>query len=116
MTAITASYKLVQSKIRSISLPQVNWKWVYIMGVMVCFALVFFYVLMVNQLTSGAYLVKNYNKEITTLSKENKAIEAEFEVTGFLDTIHNKVRNLGFEKISEITYIELLDTSLAKAP
>jgi len=88
---------------------------VYIVGILLCLSFFVFYIFYVNQLTQGAYLIKNYNQKISQLSKESKAIEANFAETGFLDQIHDKVSELGFEKTSYVKYIEILDISLARA-
>lgn len=115
MTTITLSYRAIQNKVKLISLPKINWKLVYIFGILLCLLLAVFYIFSINKLTYGTYLIKNYNKEIIQLSKENKALEADFAKIGFLDQIHKEVKNLGFEKPSQIKYIEIINTSLAKA-
>ena len=73
------------------------------------------YVFLVNQLTGGTYLIKNYNKEIESLSRENKILENNFAEAGFLGSVQNKTRELNFEKTTKVTYVQILDNSLAKA-
>lgn len=115
MTAISLTYLSIQNKVKAISLPRINWKLVYIFGILLCFCLLIFYVFSINQLTQGTYLIKNYSKEIDSLSRENKNIETHLAEAGFLDQIYNKVEELRFEKVKERKYIKVLDTSLAKS-
>lgn len=87
----------------------------YILGIATCLLLSVFYVFAINQLTSGAYTIKNYNKEVASLSKENRTMEAQVADSGLLDQIHVTVNQLGFEKTSEIKYVEIVGTSVASA-
>lgn len=115
MTTLILGYRAIQGRVKSINLPQVNWKLVYILGILICFLLLTFYVLSINQLTQGTYLIKNYNKKINTLSRENKSIGANLAEVDPLNQIHNKARELGFENTLQIKYVEILDNSLASA-
>ncbi len=115
MTTATLSYKAVQNKAASINLFKVNWKIVFFSGILLCFSMLVFYVFSVNQLTGGTYLIKNYNKEIGSLLKENKILENNFAEAGFLGGIQNKTKELNFEKTTKVTYVQILDNSLAKA-
>lgn len=115
MTTISLSYRAIHSKIKSAHFAMVNWKLIYVVSIFCCLSLVVFYILFVNQLTQGTYLIKNYQKEINSLSKENKMLETNFAETGFLDSVQGKVAALGFEKTTQIKYVDILDISLAKA-
>lgn len=115
MTAISLTYRAIHSKVKSIDLPLVNWKMVCCVGILLCFSLLFFYIFSINQLTSGAYLIKNYNQEIAGLLSDNRSIEADFAGVNLLDKVHSNAERLGFEKTSEVKYLEILDSSLASA-
>lgn len=115
MTTIALSYRAIHSKVKSAHFIMVNWKLVYMVSIVCCLSLLVFYILFVNQLTQGAYSIKNYQKEISSLSKENRVIEANFAETGFLDNVQSKVKELGFEKTAQIKYVDILDVSLARA-
>lgn len=114
MTAVSIKSRSINNKIKTISLPQLNWNMVYILGILLCFSLFLFYIINVNHLTGGAYLIKDYNKKISNLAKENRNMEANFAETGLLEEIHYKVNELGFERISKINYVEILNVSLAR--
>jgi|SRR3989338_1153710 len=115
MTAITLGYRVIQSKIQSVSLFQLNWKIVYILGISLCALLFVFYVFSINQLTDEVYQIGSYNKQISSLTKENKIIEANFAEIGILNQVHNRASELGFVRTQNVKYIELSSTSLAKA-
>jgi len=111
MTTLTLAYSAVHKKVQK----EINWKMVCLIGfAMVCFLLVI-YALLVNELTGGTYLVKSYEKQIKSLSQETRNLEVSFAETGFLEQVQQKARDLSFEKTTSVKYIQVLDTSLAKA-
>jgi len=114
MVTTSLSYRAI-GKTRLINLPVVNWNFMLILSALICFLLFVFYIFSINQITQGTYLIKNYNKEIINLSKENKTINVSFLKTGPLDQVHQKAKELGFEKTIQIKYVEISDNSLAKA-
>ena len=115
MTTVALAARAVNHKTKSLSLPNVNFKLAYTIIITVCLLLSFVYVLLINQLTSGAYTIKTYNKELASLSKEKRIMETEFAESGLLDQIHATVRELGFEKTAAVTYVQVFDNSVAKA-
>lgn len=115
MTTITLNYRVVQNKVKSISLPSINWKAFYILGILFIILMLFFYVFLVNELTRGTYLIKDYNKEINSLSAQNKILETNSNKAGLLVEVLDKAKELSFEKTTTIKYIQILDNSLAKA-
>lgn len=80
---------------------------------MACLLLIV-YAFLVNELTGGTYLIKNYSNKIESLSQENKNLEVSFAKTGFLETVEQKAQELNFEKTTSVKYIQILDASLAK--
>ena len=116
MTTATLAYRTVQSKVILTHLFKVNWKIFYFLGVLICFAMLVFYVFLINHLTGGTYIIKDYNKQINTLTQENKILEDNFAQSQFLGSVQEKTQILGFEKTTKVNYVEILDNSLAKAP
>ena len=114
MTTATLSYRAVNHKFQSVSFPRINWKIVYMLAILLSVVMLVFYVYLVNQLTRGTYLIKNYNKEISALSKENNSLETSFAQSGFLGSVQDKVTQLSFEKTTEVKYVQILGNSLAK--
>src|SRR3989344_1084697 len=113
MTTLALSAKSVQRKVKSISLPMINWKLFYLMGI--ALVLVISYIFLINQLTEGVYLIKKYNKDISSLYKENDVLEARFAKINFMENVVSKTKELSFEKTKDIKYLQIIESSLASA-
>ena len=70
-----------------------------------------FYVLQINYMVGGSYLIKKYQKQIDSLSQENKILESDFAKTSFMGTIGEKTQAMNFEKVKEIKYVQILEAS-----
>ncbi|MSU54873.1 MAG: hypothetical protein EXS48_03540 [Candidatus Staskawiczbacteria bacterium] len=110
----TATHK-IKNKISAVAAVRINWKAVYSAAFLFCLAMLAWYIVMVNQLTKGAYLIKSYNKDIRTLTTENKVLEAGFAESEFFGKVGLKARKLSFEKTTNVIYLQLLQNSLAEA-
>ncbi len=115
MTTLTLSYRTIHNKITSVNFLKIPWKLVYCLLLLFSLSLLVFYIYSVNELTRGTYLIKNYNKEADSLIKENKVLENNFAETSFLGLVQEKAKQLSFEKTTEVKYVEILESSLAKA-
>ena len=115
MTTLTLNYRVINNKVKSIHLPKVNWKVLYALGVLFLLSMLIFYIFFINELTKGAYMIKNYNKEMNKLSDENKVLQASFAESGFLGDVEDKLRNLSFEKTTQVKYVQILESSLGMA-
>ena len=117
MTTVTLGYRAIHHKIKLISFPKINYKIFYLLAILLSLLILMliFYVYSINELTKGTYLIKNYNKEIDNLSKENRVLQTNFAESGFLEKVQEKVKELSFEKTKEIKYIQILESSLADA-
>lgn len=109
MTTLALSYSSEHQKIN------INWKAICIAGFFMACLLLILYAFLVNELTGGTYLIKNYSNKIESLSQENKNLEINFAKTGFLETVGQKAQELNFEKTTSVKYIQILDASIAKA-
>ena len=112
MTTLTLTYRQIHHKVTSLSLPGMNWKLVSLSSILFFVAMLVSYVFLVNQLTNGVYLIKNYNKEVSALSRDNKILETTFAESGFLGKVTRRAQDLNFEKTTQVTYIEVLDSPL----
>lgn len=115
MTTLVLAARAAKEKVRSASLPRVNWKAIYLLGISMALLMVISYIYLVNQLTGGVYLIKKYNKEVNALYAQNEVLENSFAQTDFLERVMSKTRELSFEKTSDIKYMQIMDTSLARA-
>lgn len=65
------------------------------------------YLLQVEKLTKGSYLVKIYQKELKTLQEENFVLEKKETELFSLENIENKINQLTFVNVSEVKYIPI---------
>ncbi len=107
----TLAYSISKVKSVSLTMPIINWRKIYFIGAIFTIALVFFsliyYVFGVNDLTKGAYLIKNYNKEIKSLSSENAKLQTNLAEIGFLGNVQEKAKELSFQKVKDVNYIQI---------
>jgi len=78
-------------------------------------ALAVFYVFEINNLTTGSYQIKSYQKQINSIEAENKLLEMEYAQANFLEGVRQSVQQYGFERIENIKYIHIASSSLAQA-
>ena len=120
MTTATLSFhgvqKNLQAKVESIDIPAINWKAVCFIGFFISLTLLIFYVWQVNSLTRGSYLINSYEKQISSLSGENKNLEISFAESSFLGQALSKIQALNFQKATSIKYIHILDNSAEVLP
>ncbi len=92
-----------------------DWRIVCIFCILISFCSLLFYVWQVNDLTRGTYLVNNYEKELDQLTKEKSNLEISFAESSFLGGVNSKISQLNFQKTASVKYIQILDSSVAKA-
>ena len=115
MTTVALTYRGIHQKVKALSLPTLNWKLISLLGILFLVAMLVSYVFLVNELTKGVYLIKNYNKELSSLTKIHKVLETNFAESGFLGKVTQRAKTLNFEKTTQVTYVQLLDNTLAQA-
>ena len=103
MTTLSLAYPSINKRI--------NWKAYCLCGFLMILCLSVFYVFCINDMTSGTYLIKDYQKKINNLSEEGKILEQEFAKTSFMGTIGYKTQEMSFEKVKEVRYIQILEAS-----
>lgn len=107
--------KIVREKAEAISLPKVNWKIIFFVGLFFVTIMLLMYSFLVINLTKSTFLTNNYEKRIKLLSEENKKLQLEFAENSFLGYVNIKAKDLNFEKTTAIKYIQVLENSLAAA-
>ena len=107
MTTATLTYTSV------LRLPRVNWKLICFFGALFSVLLLVYYIYQVNQLTLGIYTIKNYEKKIETVSKENSSLESTFAESSFLGGVMEKTQKLNFQKTTAVKYAQILENSVA---
>jgi hypothetical protein len=115
MTTIALSARGISHRSKSLGLPVFNWKAGYGLAIMTLAGMLVVYVVLINNLTQGSYLIKSYNKQMDALLTQNKNLQTSFAESGFLGNVQNRVSELSFEKTTQITYVQILDNSLGMA-
>ncbi len=78
-------------------------------------AMLMLYIFGINALTQGTYTIKNYNSEVKSLLAENRNLQIEANQTSYLGLTLQKAQELNFQKSTDITYVHVMQDSLAKA-
>lgn len=115
MTTIALAYSTVKNKVSFLSFLNINWKIYYIFCFIVLLSLAAFYVIQINSMTSSSYLIKNYQREINSLLEENKDLEMNFARADIMESVRLKAQALNFQRVKEVKYVQILETSLAEA-
>ena len=115
MTTLTLAYRHITAKTKFGNLPIIPWKYIAFFGALSLTGMLVLYVISVNQLTMGTYSIKNYDKQIAQLTKENKVLETSFAESEFLGNVQKRVKELHFEKTTAVTYVKILEGSLGLA-
>ena len=113
MTTIALTYKAIHRKVLRVRAFPVSFKTMYVLGLASCAVMLVFYIFSMNALTEGSYLIKNYNREVQTLSKENSVLEKQYAQLGFLGRVSEQVYLSGFEKTTAVTYMQIMEGALA---
>ena len=110
------SYSLTQSISQRLVLPKfprISLRFFWGVSFVLLFPLLIFYIFQISQITKGSYLIKTYERKIENFSKDNSALEVNFAQITALENIERMARELNFEKIQVVKYIQVLDNSLA---
>jgi len=106
---------VLNAKASAISFPQINWKIICFSGFFIALVLLVFYVLQINYLTSGSYLISTYERQIGQLAEENKNLQVSFAESSFLGQALEKIQALDFQKVQSVKYMQIPDNYLAVA-
>ena len=99
-------------RINLIGLPKINLRILRILAVLMIISFLGLYIYQVNAETSERYLVQEYQKKISEISKENKILEINSAQIASLDNITRLLEELDFEKTGKIHYIRALDAQV----
>jgi len=71
--------------------------------------LLVFCIFQINSVIQKAYLLQGYEKKLNEISRENKKLEINFAKVNSLENIESLVKNLNYEKVGKIRYIQVLE-------
>ncbi|MEK7061792.1 MAG: hypothetical protein AAB957_00850 [Patescibacteria group bacterium] len=111
MTTLTLAYSSINKKINSFSFPKINWRIYFSLAFLMALCLAVFYVLQINSMIKSSYSIKEYQKEIDGLLRENKVLEFDFAKISFMETIGEKTKEMSFEKVKAVKYVQILEAS-----
>lgn len=115
MTTLTLRSRAISHTLKAIVLPAVNWKLVYGVSALLFVMALVVYISLINQLTQGAFLIKDYDRQIDKLVDQNKTLETKFAESGFLGNVQQKAASLNFEKTTKVAYVQISNGSLGMA-
>lgn len=99
--------------IKQLSL-KLNPKVFWVFGFILVISLLVCYILQVNFMTKETYLIQDYQKKIGELSRENQILEINFSQQNSLSNIETIAKNLNFEKVDKIHYIQVLESQVVQ--
>lgn len=76
-------------------------------------ALSVFYVFQIIQITQESYLILDYQENAQNLLQDNEGLKIYFTENKSLDNIETLARELNYEKIGQIHYIQTIDNVVA---
>lgn len=86
--------------------------WLFLLGFVLPFLLL--YIFQVNSYAKETYLIEDYQERIAQLTQENKGLEVSFSKTNSLSNVEEYLKSKNFEKVSQVTYIQILETQVVK--
>jgi hypothetical protein len=99
--------KKIQTKIRAIDIPVVDWKSVCFMGFFMGLMLLVFYVWQIGNLTRDNYVLDGYKAQVSKLSDENKNLQISFAENSFMEEALIKIEGLKFQKAESVKYVNM---------
>lgn len=115
MTTIALAYSNIKKKTNLFGFLNINWKLYYIFSFIIILSLAAFYVIQINNMTHGSYLIKDHQREINALLEENKDLEMNFARADIMEGVREKAEAMSFTRVKEVKYVQILETSLAEA-
>lgn len=85
----------------------------WILGSISIISLLVFYIFQANAIVSEGYQIQTHQKKINELSQENEISAINLAQINSLGNIEIKIKDLGFEKIDKIRYIQVLESQIA---
>ncbi len=88
-------------------------KFTWFLLVPLTLALLALYVIQTNAMILEGYQIQGYQKKLNDLYLQNEVLKIKLTQTNYLRNIEEKVQELGFERIGQIHYIQLIEDQVA---
>jgi len=72
-----------------------------------------FYVFQVNTMAAESAFIEEEGKKLRKMGVENENLQLEFTRVNSLENLENKVLELNFKKVTDISYIKAIETWVA---
>jgi len=112
MNSYSSTQSISQRLVVLPKFPKIGLRAFWILSFISIISLLIFYVFQVNSMIGETYLIQNYQRKINELSRENKTLGINFYQANSLSTIESLVKNLNFEKVEQIHYIQVLESQV----
>jgi len=87
---------------------KLNLKIFWLLNILLIFSFLIFYIVQVNIIFLKTNLIQKYEKKLDEITKENKDLKISLVQTDYSKDIEDQINELGFEKISNIQYINFI--------
>jgi len=91
---------------------KLNLKNLLIINIILIVGFLVFYFFQINEMVRNNYLIKDYEGNLAGINQENLVLENNFLKFNSLDTIENLAKNLNFEKVGEVRYLESMGSQV----
>jgi hypothetical protein len=93
---------------------RLNWKIFWILSFTLLAILLVSYILQINALVEETYKIQSYRNQINKTYQENESLRIKSVKNNSLSNIEVLIQNLGFEKIQDVHYIQVLGSQVVK--
>lgn len=92
---------------------KINLKLFWILSIISIMTLLAFYIFQVNAIVSESYQIQNYQRKLNAISEQNEILEINSAQVNSLGNIEEQIQELGFEKVDQVHYIQVLKSQIA---
>jgi predicted PurR-regulated permease PerM len=93
---------------------RLNLKIFWILSFTLLAALLVSYIFQINALVEKTYRIQSYRQQINKIYQENENLRIKSVKNNSLSNIEVLIQNLGFEKIQDVHYIQILGSQVVK--
>lgn len=93
---------------------KLNFKIFWTLSLISLMTLLVFYIFQVGSLAREKYLLKNYENKLSETTLQNTGLEVDFSKFNSLNNLPNHLEALGFERVKNIKYLQILGEVVRK--
>ena len=117
MTTYTLTRSIPQ-KLSFFTFPRISLLGVWILFFIFFLFILSFYIFQVSEMAKTSFLVSNYEKQVTSITQENKNLETNLSQVSSLGNLETILKSSNYEKVGsgKIHYIRVLEEVVATKP